>query len=434
MALTRRTRYLIILLFFIASTSKGQEYYFFRTDPINYYGINGFDFLPKDLNLDFLDSLNKVYNDRGKSYYIIKSQNGYKLHVRCTFDVFLISENRIENLYKFDNNGYICNARLFEKNGRLYSLGGYGFWNYHQDLLVLDEDIGSWEFIPTINQPLNYKGSAAQLNSGSLVIFGSYFNPRTYLNEVEDHGWFLDWTTKKWNQIKIRIDGVNPSDFRKMDRSGHLELKDYYLFGTDVADISKSGLYFIDKLSLEIFFLQTVYADFFTSQYIQVIDNTLYFQNLGGVQQTLDIAALQKNASKVGHIEILKDTGGFFNLGKIPVLLLTIFFILILFFFLSKILKKKKPGKEPPHDVIEISVIKGIISKLESVSGQTLDIADLDKILGIHNIPNLDNRRVRRSRMVMDINTNYRFSKGKDLIRRVKKSDDKRYTYYTIEH
>jgi hypothetical protein len=31
-------------------------------------------------------------------------------------------------------------------------------------------------------------------------------------------------------------------------------------------------------------------------------------------------------------------------------------------------------------------------------------------------------------------NTNYRFSNGRDLIKRVKKSDDKRYTYYTIEH
>jgi hypothetical protein len=70
---------------------------------------------------------------------------------------------------------------------------------------------------------------------------------------------------------------------------------------------------------------------------------------------------------------------------------------------------------------------------LESVSGQTLDIDELDKMLGINNIPNLDNRRVRRSRIVTDINTNYRISKGKDLIKRVKKSDDKRYTYYTIE-
>jgi hypothetical protein len=142
---------------------------------------------------------------------------------------------------------------------------------------------------------------------------------------------------------------------------------------------------------------------------------------------------LSNNSIKLGHIEILDNTENILEQYRYPLLIFLGFSVILLSTFLYARFKKKKPGKETSHEVTEISLITSIIKKLESVSGQTLDIDEFDKMLGINNIPNLDNRRVRRSKIVTDINTNYRISKGKDLIKRVKKSDDKRYTYYTIE-
>ena len=433
MTLTRRTGFLIFLLFFITGVTKGTEYYFFGTDPVNFYRINDFSFLPEGLNLEFLDSLNKVYNDREKSYSIIKSQKGYMLHVRCTFDLFRLSENGIENLYKFDNRGYSCNTALFERGGRIYSQGGYGFWNYHSDLLVLDEENGSWEFVKTINQPLNFSGKRAILDSGLLVLFGSYKNVRTELNKIENHGWFLDWESKTWNQIKIKIDGADIADFRSTDYFGTINLKDYLFFGSEKVNMAGRGLYFIDKNSLEISFLQRGNLDFYKSPYIQVIDNTIYFQNLKGIHQILDISLLQKKAVKVGHIEIIKGSGSFIDTVKFPLLILLALSVLILIPFLYRKLRKKEPEKDSTCEEPRIDIISETIKKLESVSGQMLDVDTLDTILGLEHIPNPDNRRVRRSRMITDINTNYRFSKGKSLIKRVKRSDDKRYTYYSVE-
>ncbi|RPA69778.1 hypothetical protein EF405_00320 [Cyclobacteriaceae bacterium YHN15] len=432
MTLTRRIRILFFFLL-ITSTSKGTEHYLFGTDPVNFYRINGFSFLPEGLNLDFLDSLNKVYHDKEKSYSIFKSQKGYMLHVRCTFDLFRLSENGIENLYKFDNRGYNCNTALFERDGRIYSQGGYGFWNYHSDLMVLDEENGSWEFVKTINQPLNFTGRRAILDSGLLVLFGSYKNVRTELNKIENHGWFLDWESKTWNRIKIKIDGADIADFRSADYFGTINLKDYLFFGSEKVNIAERGLYFIDKNSLEISFLQRGNLDFYKSPYIQVIDNTIYFQNLKGVHQTLDISLLQKKADKVGHIEIIKSSGSLFDRFKYPFLVLFALSVFLLIPFLNRKLRKKEPEKESTCEEPGIDVISATIKKLSAISGQTLAIDDLDSILGIQHIPNLDNRRVRRSRMITDINTNYRFSNGKNLINRVKKPDDKRYTYYIIE-
>jgi len=433
MSLNRKIYLFTTILFFVSSISKGAEYYFFSTKPINYYRINGFEFLPKDLNLEFLDSLNKFYNNNERSYTIIKSQNTYKLHVRCTLDFFQLSENRIENLYKFDNSGYLCKSHFFERDGKNYALGGYGFWTHHQDLLVLDEELGSWEFVSTTNQPLNFTGSVISIHSGFLILFGSYKNTRTNLNKIENHGWFLDWETKKWDKIDIKLDGIDVSDFRNLDISGKINLKDYYVFGTDDVDMDKRGLFFIDKVSLEIFYLQKGNLDLFKSPYIQVIDNAIYFQSLDGTHQIQDIPSLQKNSKKVGQIEILKDSKSFLGNRKFLLLILIGFFIITLFSYFYWIRKKGKPEKEIAIEVNNPDGIIGVIQKLTPSSGQTLDIDALDLLFGIHDIPNFDNRRVRRSRIIMDINTNYRYMKGKDLIKRVKKSDDKRFTYYNIE-
>lgn len=433
MTLILRTKFFILLLFFITGVTKGTEYYFLGTDPINFYRINDFSFLPEGLNLGFLDSLNQVYHDREKSYSIIKSQKGYILHVRCTFDLFRLSENGIENLYKFDNRGYNCNTALFERDGKIYSQGGYGFWNYHSDLMVLDEENGTWEFVKTINQPLNFTGRRVILDSGLLVFFGSYKNVRTELNKIENHGWFLDWESKTWNQIKIKIDGADIADFRTADYFGTINLKDYLFFGSEKVNLAERGLYFIDKNSLEISFLQRGNLDFYKSPYLQVIDNTIYFQNLNGIHQTLDISLLQKEAVKVGHIEIIKNPESIFERFKYPFLILLALSVILFISLLYRKLQRKAPQKEITHEGQEIDIISDIIKNFESLSGQTLDNDTLDTILGIQQIPNQDNRRVRRSRMITEINTNYRFLKGKDLINRVKKPDDKRYTYYSIE-
>ncbi|MFD2199989.1 hypothetical protein [Shivajiella indica] len=434
MTLTRRTRFLILILFFITGVTKAGEYYFFRTDPFNYYRINGFSFLPEGLNLEFLDSLNKVYNNIGRTYLIFNSQKGYKLHVRCTFDLFQLSEDGIENLYKFDNSGYLCRPKMFERDGKIYNLGGYGMWNHNSDLLVFDESTGSWEFVATLNQPLHYTGQSFNSDTGIFVLFGNHVNPRIPLNEMEDHGFFLNWNNKEWHKIKVHIERKSRLEFRNsMYYDGHIELKDFFIFKNIDPDVSKEGLFLVDKNSLEIFFKRVSFESLYGSPYLQIIDNTLFYQNTLGAHHSMDIESMFNNSTKVGYIEILDNSGNIFEQYRYPLLIFLGFSVILLSTFFYVKFKKKEPIKETSRDETEIDVVTSIIKKLGPVSGQTLDIDALDNILGINNIPNLDNRRVRRSRMIMDINTNYRFSNGKDLIKRVKKSDDKRYTYYSIE-
>ncbi len=68
-----------------------------------------------------------------------------------------------------------------------------------------------------------------------------------------------------------------------------------------------------------------------------------------------------------------------------------------------------------------------------SYSGQFLTTETLDQLLGIDSQTNFDSRRMKRARLINDINEQYLAQAGKELIVREKKEEDKRYVYYKIQ-
>ena len=70
---------------------------------------------------------------------------------------------------------------------------------------------------------------------------------------------------------------------------------------------------------------------------------------------------------------------------------------------------------------------------LVPLSGQLLTTETLDQLLGIDGQANFDSRRMKRARLINDINEQYLDQAGKELIVRDKKPEDKRYVYYKIQ-
>lgn len=81
----------------------------------------------------------------------------------------------------------------------------------------------------------------------------------------------------------------------------------------------------------------------------------------------------------------------------------------------------KEPKKREPLEV------------LLPYSGQLLTTEVLDQLLGIDNQTNFDSRRMKRARLINDINEQYLAHAGKELITREKKAEDKRFVYYKIQ-
>jgi hypothetical protein len=65
-------------------------------------------------------------------------------------------------------------------------------------------------------------------------------------------------------------------------------------------------------------------------------------------------------------------------------------------------------------------------------NGKKLSTEEFDRILGIHEIPNFDSKRIKRARLIKEINLKYEEKKGTALINRIKNPEDKRFVYYKI--
>jgi hypothetical protein len=73
-----------------------------------------------------------------------------------------------------------------------------------------------------------------------------------------------------------------------------------------------------------------------------------------------------------------------------------------------------------------------LLDKLLEHDGKKLTTEEFDKILGIHEITNFDSKRIKRARLIKEINLRYEEKKGMGLITRIKNPEDKRFVYYKI--
>jgi hypothetical protein len=97
------------------------------------------------------------------------------------------------------------------------------------------------------------------------------------------------------------------------------------------------------------------------------------------------------------------------------------------------VVKKGLPKKKVDVVEVESTLEQDPMQVLLACSGQLLSTETLDQLLGIGDLLNFDSRRMKRARLINEINLQYLAQQGKELIVREKKSEDKRYVYYKIQ-
>tara|TARA_B110000908_G_scaffold172079_1_gene237486 strand:+ start:1805 stop:2266 length:462 start_codon:yes stop_codon:yes gene_type:complete len=102
------------------------------------------------------------------------------------------------------------------------------------------------------------------------------------------------------------------------------------------------------------------------------------------------------------------------------VLVIGILFGLYFNFFKRKINKWRKASSS-------------ILKKVMAYSGENFKSDELDELFQINYDLNSDSLRVRRSRIIRDLNMEYQKLEGKDIITRQKDPNDKRYVIFRIE-
>lgn len=421
----------LLLCCFQIENSRANDFLFLKTFTKEWKKSERIDFLEGRLPAAVLDSLDVIYEKAPYSYYFYEQEGELFVIVTCTFDLYRIKEGKLEKLYRYFNRGYTCSATPLVRDGNHYLIGGHGFWMNQMDLLSFDEIHGSWEWVSVKNQPLDYFSNFIYSNSkGIFSLFGSYYNPRKGEESKEEQGYFLDWESKTWKKITISIDGVDNTDL--VDKAGlqFIQTQDYILF------VSSSGMIhigwnIIEKETGLIFFYDSKNSYMITSPVLEIIGNKLHYYSPGGEAMQLDLDFIKANSKQVGKVMVGPADSApnhFFSYVPLYVLGGVLFGGGLLFLALRN--RKRKNIELESEEYFP--PLYSPVDILLPYAGQLLTTETLDHLLGIDANLNFDSRRMKRARLINEINKQYLSQAGKELILRDKKPEDRRFVYYKI--
>lgn len=417
----------LLLALLVTSASLAADYTWFSTSTNSWRNSGQSEFLEGKVSLAVLDSLDKIYKRFPYNYIIYELDERLFIQVRCTFDLYEIQEGKLVNKYIYSNRGYTCGTNTFVRDNTHYMLGGHGFWTNHLDLLSFDELHGSWELVTTKNQPPNYfSGRVYQNSKGIYSLFGEQFNQRDGLDLKNSQGYFLDWKTKEWKEIEIQIEGLDLMDLIEKGGLYFIQTEDY-AFWASTTVLKNIGWNLIEKETGKIFYFDSKNIDMGIGPYLEIVGNVLRYTAPSGELKTLNLDQIRKQSKEVGYIRVKEGDAiqASSTWGYLLFFLLVGVGWVVVRQVLSKMKKELVPTKEPKkREPLEI---------LLPYSGQSLSTEVLDQLLGIDSQTNFDSRRMKRARMIRDINEQYLAQKGKELIVREKRAEDKRYVYFKIQ-
>lgn len=417
----------ILVALLVTSASQAADYTWFSTFTTTWKTTSRSEFLGGKVSQAVLDSLDKIYERSPYRYLVYELRGKYFVQVPCTFDLYEIQGDKLVNKYLYFNRGYSCGSNAFVRDNTHYMLGGHGFWTNQLDLLVFDELHGSWELVVTQNQPLDYySGRVYQNTKGIFALFGEETNPRKGLDTKIPQGYFLDWKTKDWKEIEIQIEGLDLMDLIEKGGMYFIQTQDY-AFWASTNGLNNIGWNLIEKETGKIFFFDSKNIDMGIGAYLEIVGNVLTYPAPSGQLKTLDLDEIRKKSKEVGSIRVKEASvvEGSYTWGYL------IFFVLVGFGWF--VVKKVLPKKKTEVDQIAVPKKREPLELLLSYSGQFLTTEALDQLLGIDSQTNFDSRRMKRARLINDINEQYLAQAGKELIVREKKEEDKRYVYYKVQ-
>jgi hypothetical protein len=225
-----------------------------------------FDLLsPKEKCL--IEEAGKVLPDNS-FFKVVKKDTNYFLHYECVLDFWIWNGQIWQKQGSSDNVGNFCGSFHLHDQEEVYILGRYGFWYGHLDLVKTPLSGGKPELVKTDNQPENLRPLGTYLTDlGILNLFGLEVNNRQELYQMKPEGYFLDWSTKSWNPIKMNWESSflrykeKATPFR-LPHYFEFDLEDYGVLFSENYPFIEMAWYFLDKKTLELYHVPATIYNF----------------------------------------------------------------------------------------------------------------------------------------------------------------------------
>ena len=359
--------------------------------------------------------------------------------IPCRFEVLKWTGESWDNLYKGTGSGFNCHAHFFVRDGKLYSMGRYGFWRAHSELLEFDFETGYWEFVPVSSPPMNYGGVGIFVDGDRVIsILGENIHQPSNVFYPDKNGYVFDFKSKAWSSIQLNF----PS---QKNRSSWImpayDLKDY---GVQLYQLDAHlGLLLLHKKENTLYFIKENNFGKFKSFAVAVAleNNAVFFDKYGDPIFLLPPTAPLEKFTKVGDIRYTKQTS---SIGLEDWSFYILAGLVAMMAVVGGLWWKKNQGSktsdstESEPTAEEQGTVDGeediarMVARLLAHPQSLVDVHQLDDLFGTAALESLDYRRVRRSRYIKAVNQYFHGQHGKDLISRTKSEADKRIILYRI--
>ena len=342
----------------------------------------------------------------------------------CQFNVWEWKGTTWVDLYRNNNKGW-CLANYYFVDEKLYGYTAEGFWTSVSGIYFFDSQAGNWELVNVKNKTNNFF-SKIDFRIGtdtiiSLIGISDEYGIRKLNPDNKNYG--FDFKTKLWfsveNHSEINILGTFSSDIGlqnalDMEKTVHLFSNKYYII--------------LDKKSLSYYYVRNI--DLHNYDFYYSTNSTATIMMNDGeiitLKDEVPVNAVLAGTISFSELNEVKDESQEHNL-----FLWILIGVIFLITSVIGLFWKLKSSKNNAQLFQESSLI--LISRITESTGQAMNSNELDMMIGINDDPNPDSRRVKRSRIIQDLNTEYKQLEGKVLITRQRDPKDKRYMLYHIE-
>ena len=359
--------------------------------------------------------------------------------IPCRFEVLKWTGESWDNLYKGSGSGFNCHAHFFVREGKLYSMGRYGFWRAHSELLEFDFETGYWEFVPVTSPPMNYGGVGIFVYGDRVIsILGENIHQPSNVFYPDKNGYVFDFKSKAWSSIQL--DFPSQKNLSSWIMPAY-DLKDY---GVQLYQLDAHlGLLLLHKKENTLYFIKENNFGKFKSFAVAVAqeNNAVFFDKNGDSLFLLPPTAPLEKFTKVGDIRYTKQTS---SLGLEDWSFYILAALVALMAVVGGLWWRKNQGSEKPDSTEseptaeEQGTVDGeediarMVTRLLAHPQSLVDVHQLDDLFGTAALESLDYRRVRRSRYIKAVNQYFQVQHGKYLISRTKSEADKRIILYRI--
>ena len=380
-----------------------------------------------------------------KHQVLLKENGEYFAFNTCDLNYWKWKDGAWKKMRDQVVSGYNCTPYFFIRDTNPYVLSGSGYWQNQTDLFLLNSDKDNVEFIPTIDQPEDYRGNLIFRKENEIYsLFGHKFNARLDVYTLELGGYYLNLSDSTWGKLKLTLNTSLEKDFQFFDFNqvndflSQVETDNYGAMELHSVIAKKTYWVVVDKRNLTVFLKETPFLQLTDSKWSQVIGNTIV--HLGSNSREATFTSLDevvKSATLIGKLEVV-DPMAEENLLEVfyPVLVLIPLSLLILGGWWIGFRKGKTPQDPtfgPEDDELHLNEqLLDWLRNLDKFEGQLINQDQLDGIFGYKGIKNADLRKVKRARAIKALNT-YLMSKRKGpAIIRVRDTQDKRVILYRI--